>query len=439
MVYDLELFRRKYRLEGLEKVCLGDHEGSVMSWLLAPSRKSFAIHSHRRLPVGERRCYSAELAGAQGNIRLLVTGLDYCDEYEKGGQVIKYLGSKRRLVGVLGNIAAAVKADTVVDVFTGTTRVAQEFKRRGMTAYAVDKARYSHVLAQCYVECDATSIDKDDLQDALSELNTLPGSPGYFTETFCVKSRYFQPFNGERVDAIREQIETTYRESDLYPILLTSLMEAADRVDSTTGVQMAYLKSWAPRSFNQLELRMPTLLPGVGTAIRGDANQVVLQLPEVDLMYLDPPYNQHSYFGNYHIWETLIAWDKPEVYGVACKRIDCREPENKSVFNSKPRMEAALAEVISNCRTRVLVLSYNNEAWVSLERLMEMCSGHGDVQALAFDSKRYVGAQIGVYNPAGTKVGSVSHLRNLEYVVIAGAGKDLGSISAGPEAQAPLF
>jgi adenine-specific DNA-methyltransferase len=49
-----------------------------------------------------------------------------------------------------------------------------------------------------------------------------------------------------------------------------------------------------------------------------------------------------------------------------------------------------------------------------------MCSVHGDVIALAFDSKRYVGAQIGIHNPAGEKVGAVSHLRNQEYVVIAG-------------------
>ena len=39
---------------------------------------------------------------------------------------------------------------------------------------------------------------------------------------------------------------------------------------------------------------------------------------------------------------------------------------------------------------------------------------------LAFDSKRYVGAQIGIHNPAGEKVGTVSHLRNIEYVFVAG-------------------
>ena len=46
--------------------------------------------------------------------------------------VIKYLGSKRVLVPVLGDIASAAGATTAVDLFTGTTRVAQEFKRRGI-------------------------------------------------------------------------------------------------------------------------------------------------------------------------------------------------------------------------------------------------------------------------------------------------------------------
>ena len=45
-------------------------------------------------------------------------------------------------------------------------------------------------------------------------------------------------------------------------------LEAADRVDSTTGVQMAYLKSWAKRSENPLELRLPELVEGEGVALR---------------------------------------------------------------------------------------------------------------------------------------------------------------------------
>ncbi|HEY5420348.1 MAG TPA: DNA adenine methylase, partial [Marmoricola sp.] len=89
--------------------------------------------------------------------------------------MIKYLGSKRLLVPVLGRIASAVGARTAVDLFTGTTRVAQEFKRRGLAVTAVDVATYAEVLARCYVATDARAVDHDRLAEALGRLNGLRG------------------------------------------------------------------------------------------------------------------------------------------------------------------------------------------------------------------------------------------------------------------------
>jgi adenine-specific DNA-methyltransferase len=340
--------------------------------------------------------------------------------------VIKYLGSKRLLASVLGDIAAAVGARTALDLFTGTTRVAQEFKRRGVDVTAVDCATYAEVLARCYIATDATdarAVDKDELAQAVDELNALPGKAGYFTETFCTASRYFQPKNGARVDVMRDTVEARYRDDPLYPVLLTSLMLAADRVDSTTGLQMAYLKRWAARSYNDIELRVPELLAGPGVALRGDAMSLIDGVPHVDLAYLDPPYNQHRYFTNYHVWETLVRWDAPEHYGIACKRLDSRDDETHSPFNSKRSMPEAMHSVILRTRADVVVVSYNDEAWVTpadISRWLKE-AGHPDVAMLAFDSKRYVGAQIGIHNPAGKKVGTVSHLRNTEYVFVAGS------------------
>jgi adenine-specific DNA-methyltransferase len=334
--------------------------------------------------------------------------------------VIKYLGSKRRLVSVLGELAARAGTRTALDLFTGTTRVAQELKRRGAFVWAVDSARYSQALARCYVETDGDAVDAARLGAALARLDALPGREGYFTETFCRRARYLQPHNGARVDAIRDALRDEYSGSPLYPVLLTSLLEAADRVDSTTGVQMAYLKEWAPRSHRRLELRPPALLAGPGAAVRGDALELAPLLPEVDFAYLDPPYNQHSYYRNYHVWETLIAWDAPEHYGVACKRADCRDAANRSAFNSRPRFRDALAAVVEAVRARVLVLSGNDEGWLSLEELVDLCAPRGEVQVLAFDSKRYVGAQIGIHDPAGRRVGRVGRLKNVEYLVVSG-------------------
>jgi adenine-specific DNA-methyltransferase len=335
--------------------------------------------------------------------------------------VIKYLGSKRRLIPVLIRLCEAAGARTALDLFTGTTRVAQAFKHTGARVTAVDTARYSDAFARTYVAADSREIDLAELTAVIDDLNARPGVPGYFTETFCEQSRFFQPFNGARVDAIRDAIELEHAGTPYHPILLTSLVEAADRVDSTTGVQMAYVKEWAPRSALPLTLRVPELLAGDGTAIRGDALDVAPTLASCDLAYLDPPYNQHRYFTNYHVWETLVAWDAPEHYGVACKRIDARDDDTKSVFNRRRLMPDALRRVIAAVQARVVVVSYNDESWVTAEELRDMCSVHGHVEMLAFDSRRYVGAQIGIHNPQGERVGTVSHVRNQEYVAIAGA------------------
>ncbi len=344
--------------------------------------------------------------------------------------MIKYLGSKRRLVPVLGSMFAASGARTALDLFTGTTRVAQEFKRRGGQVTAVDTARYSEVFARCYVETDAGAVDRDRLATELARLDALAGQPGYFTETFCRSSRYLQPENGARVDAIRAAIETEHAGSPLHPILLTSLVEAADRVDSTVGLQMAYLKQWAPRAHQRLTLRAPVLLAGAGTVHRGDAVTLSRTLGPFDLVYLDPPYNQHRYFTNYHVWETLVAADEPDHYGVACKRVDARDGTTKSAFNRKREMPGALRACVQQVDARLLILSYNNESWISLDELLDVCSTRGHVAALAFDSARYVGARIGVHNPAGERVGEVSHVRNLEYLVVCGEREQVERVTA---------
>jgi adenine-specific DNA-methyltransferase len=200
-------------------------------------------------------------------------------------------------------------------------------------------------------------------------------------------------------------------------------MEAADRVDSTTGVQMAYLKQWAERAYNELELRVPELFPrsryGKSRAYQLDAIKAIQRL-EGDLIYLDPPYNQHKYLGNYHIWESVVLWDKPEVYGVACKRIDCKT--RKSDFNSRTKCQQALEHVLQHARCKYLLVSFNNEGYVSREQMEKLLGQRGRVRVVTTPYKRYVGAQIGIYNPSGKRVVKVSHLHNKEYLYLVSVG-----------------
>ncbi|MDP2341904.1 MAG: DNA adenine methylase [Deltaproteobacteria bacterium] len=334
--------------------------------------------------------------------------------------MIKYLGSKRRLLALIETAILSVgDVDVVVDLFSGTSRVGQSLKRRGLRVKANDHNAYAHTLARCYVEADAGAV-VDDVTRLVAELNALPGKAGWFTETYCERSRFFQPKNGAKIDVIRDAIAAKALDPVLEAVLLTSLMEAADRVDSTVGVQMAYLKSWAKRANNDLEMRVPEMIPaspkGACSAHRLDAAAAAAALSG-DVVYLDPPYNVHSYLSNYHIWETLIAWDRPEVYGVACKRVDCRE--RKSRFNSRVQFKDALHGVIARLDARALVVSFSDEGYLTKDELLAILGTRGPVSVVEQSGfKRYVGAQIGIYNPSGAKVGAVSHTENTEYVFV---------------------
>jgi len=334
--------------------------------------------------------------------------------------LIKYLGSKRVLLPAILSLVreASPHARSVLDLFSGTSRVGHALKREGYRVIANDHNAYALTLARCYVQADAEEVLADATR-LIDELNRLPGKPGYITETFCLRSRFFQPQNGERIDAIREEIARKGLGPEIEAVLLVSLMQAADRVDSTTGVQMAYLKSWAPRSFRSLELRVPEVLPraaaGKGEAHGLDALGAAATL-EADVAYIDPPYNQHSYLGNYHIWESLVRWDFPPVYGRACKREDVRT--RTSPFNSRRPCLAALRDLVDALPTPHLIVSFNNEGFISREQMEELLSSRGNLRVVELDHKRYVGAQIGIYNPRGERVGQVSHVRNKEFLFI---------------------
>lgn len=321
--------------------------------------------------------------------------------------------------------AVRPEGGSVLDLFSGTSRVGHALKSAGFGVLANDHNAFAHVLATCYIQCDAPRVERLALR-IIEELNGIEGRSGRFTETYSVESRYFHPDNARRIEAMRERIEAMGLEPELRAVVLTSLVEAADRVDSTTGVQMAYLKSWAPRALRPIELRLPAVLPhpaGRGcAAFNLEAVEAAHGL-SADIAYLDPPYNQHSYLGNYHVWETLVRWDHPETYGIACKRVDCRE--RKSDFNSKVRIEEALRGVIDAIDAPTLIVSFNDEGYLSREQIESMLLPLGPVAIIDHDHPRYVGCRIGIHNQQGVKVGRVGRVRNTEHFFVAGLGAEL--------------
>ena len=188
--------------------------------------------------------------------------------------MIKYLGSKRRLVPVLARLCEAADARTALDLFTGTTRVAQAFKQRRR-----DRHRGRHRALRRGVRAGVRRDRRGRRRPAASSRGrgrraqrasaaSRATSP---TRSACGRGSS-SPRTAHASTPCATPSSATTRAPARYPILLTSLIEAADRVDSTTGVQMAYVKQWAPAVVPAARrCACPSCCAGTGTAVRGDA------------------------------------------------------------------------------------------------------------------------------------------------------------------------
>lgn len=341
--------------------------------------------------------------------------------------MIKYLGSKRLLIPKIVEIVKNESAKKVLDLFSGTSRVGHALQNEGITTWSNDITTYGLYLAFTHVMVDKEKFQS--MQKIIDELNQVEPNAGWFTKTYCEDANFFHPKNGAKIEAIRNYIEAklkpwmhtqpSWAAYAQYRIAIVSLIEAADRVDSTCGVQMAYLKDWAKRANNDLELRMPDMSKGVGGATQLDAKEAAKRYSNsFDLVYMDPPYNQHNYLGNYHIWETLCLWDNPETYGKAQKRVDIKT--RKSPWNSKKQIKPEFEELISLIESPKVLVSFNNEGYMTQDEIYSVLDDNfSTIEVIEVPYKRYVGAKIGIHNKNGEKVGKISHTENKELLFLA--------------------
>ncbi|MEM5877673.1 MAG: DNA adenine methylase [Candidatus Aenigmatarchaeota archaeon] len=347
--------------------------------------------------------------------------------------MLKYIGSKRVLIDFILDVINIISDSLinknknqirVLDGFAGSCRVSYRLKQEGYYVIAGDYLNFVYHNIRTFVVADRKDYPPEIVNPIISNLNKINSkecNDCWFRDLYSIQSKYFHPDNALKIDLIRREIEK-YQDELLKSILITSLLHAADKVDSTTGVQMAYLKNLADRAYKPLILEYPDLLYGTGEAILGDITEWITEVKDIDIAYFDPPYNSHSYLGNYHIWETLTLYDNPEVYGVAKKRIDVKK--RKSKFNYKKDSYNTLSYIINKVNAKHIVLSFNNEGFFTKEDLLKICKTRGYVIYVSKQHKRYIGSVIGIYNPQGNKVGKVSHTKNEEYLFIITSTKD---------------
>ena len=115
-----------------------------------------------------------------------------------------------------------------------------------------------------------------------------------------------------------------------------------------------------------------------------------------------------------------MRWDKPDVYGVAMKRVDVRE--RSSPFNRRGRIAEAFRSLLDAVRARYLVVSFSDEGHLSVEALCAMLAERGRVLVRELPHRRYIGSRIGIYNPQGEKVGVPGRSSNREHLFIVETG-----------------
>jgi len=313
-------------------------------------------------------------------------------------QGIKYTGSKREILPVLLELIKPLNVKTVLDGFSGTTRVSQALKQAGYTVYANDIADWSKVFGECYL---LNRKPANYYLPLINHLNNLPGKYGWFSENYGGepnggsaaqkdgRKRIWQLRNTKKLDAIREEIDKIAKDEIEKSVLLTSLIIAMDKVDSSVGHQVSYLKKWAPRAYNTMKMEVPRLI------IDNKQHQVyqedIFDLAddiEVDLAYYDPPYGSSNelmppsrvrYASYYHIWKTICLNDKPKLVGVANRREDVGDTISSSIFEEFRKNDEgqyivieAIEKLIKNTSAKYVVLSYNNNGRATFQAIKDI-------------------------------------------------------------------
>lgn len=326
---------------------------------------------------------------------------------------IKYTGSKLLLLPYILGTVSELPVQTVLDAFSGTTRVAQAFAQMGYDTTANDLSVWSEVFANCFLVARQPAAFYKEIID---ELNALQGYRGWFSENYgggvtSVEKRPFQLHNTMKLDAIRDKIDSYGLAWPDKCVLLTSLIYALDKVDNTLGHYCSYLKEWSPRSYATMKLLVPHKFP-ITTKNKAQRSDVFDAVKEYhDLVYLDPPYGSNNekmppsrvrYASYYHIWKTVILNDHPLLFGKANRREDSRDTVSSYVFEEYRRGKSgrflameAIERLIKEANAHYLLLSYSSGGRATKSELNDILNSNGKLlKSVEIDYKKNVMANM---------------------------------------------
>lgn len=337
-------------------------------------------------------------------------------------QLITYIGNKRKLIGFIDNAILKIKKElnqdkiSLLDGFAGSGVVSRSFKKHASKIYSNDLEYYSYVIGQCYLS-NKKDAPIDDINKHLLEIEKIKLNKvdGIIKELYAPKNDkkikknercFFTTKNAKIIDRAMSYIHSKSAPNNIRPFLLAPLLSEVSIHANTSGVFKGFYKNSQTgigqfggdgrnalkRILGDVEIRCPIFsdYDCEYKVFNKDINDLVKELPEIDVAYYDPPYNQHPYGSNYFMLNIVAKNERPEntskISGIPLGW-------NKSVYNKKQEAEIFLDDLIKNTKAKYIILSYNDEGIISIERINEILSNYGMVSIMEKEYNTFRGSR----------------------------------------------
>ena len=356
----------------------------------------------------------------------------YMEEQYFTKQILTYMGNKRKFLTKIDEIITFVKTELqqknidIAEGFSGSGIVSRLLKNRVMsdydeslkTLYVNDMAGYSKTLNECYLT-STQDLTPDDIESLIHHKKVIDvyidneyPYDSFISQHWAPKNSediqenervYYTHENAVIIDKMRKYIEEKV-EPHLKCFLLAPLIVQCSIHNNTNGQFSAYFKNKEKtrgmfggktktdlkRITKKIEPVMPVLTSHKADVkiSQQDTNTWIKTIPEVDLVYYDPPYNKHPYNIYYFLLDIINNWDTnieiPDTYR--------GQPKNwiKSGYCSLKKAKSTFHDLIKNTKAKFILISYNNKGIISVDDMLKILEQYSNkVYTIPVDHKDY--------------------------------------------------
>lgn len=348
--------------------------------------------------------------------------LDLKDSYYDS-HLITYIGNKRSLLPFLYQAFMKVRSQlglkkmTILDGFAGSGASARLLKAFSSELHVNDLEDYCETINKAFL-ANKSEIVVDKLVSYVNWLNenkliARPNQTGFIESNYAPKDDD-NIQNGERVFYTNKNAKIIHNIRQLIEVIpqpykdmcLAELLVKASVHTNTSGVFKGFHKRNGVGHFGgngenalsrikqDISLNIPIFSQFECPVFthKQDINKLVKSpdLPDFDLVYYDPPYNQHPYGSNYFMLNIINSGNNCEIQdGVS----GIAKEWNKSAYNRKRVAEEAMDDLLSNTRSKFIAISYNNEGIIPINTFKNILSKHGKWELMERDYNTYRGSR----------------------------------------------